>query len=400
MEDIQKKLQGKDGEAFLKELHALAVAEGISDLHFFPEKAEVKLGWRQDGIMRIVMTMTHAEYTDVVRRIKFTSKMSLNVTNVPQDGEYAFPSGDYEVKVRVSSLPSKFGEVFTLRLLDPKRGIVPLEKLGFQDDIKKDLSEIVESPNGIMLVTGPTGSGKTTTLYALLSTLIGTGRNIITLEDPIEYQLDGIVQSQIDHKHGYTFAKGLRAILRQDPDVILVGEIRDEETAKTAADAALTGHMVFATLHTNSSIESIPRLVSMGVEPYLLAPALRGILAQRLVRKTCEKCGGKVSRLGSTLLERESPKRSGGRTSRETSAASLEKSGCETCLNSGYKGRFSLAELLTIDKGMRDLILASAEQKELEAYAKKHGFKTMRERGEEIVKTGITKMEEVVRVTA
>lgn len=387
MNEIQKKLKGKDGEAFLKELHALAVAEGISDLHFFPEKGEVKLGWRQDGIMRIVTKMTHAQYLDVVRRIKFTSKMSLNVTNIPQDGEYAFPSGDYEVKVRVSSLPSKFGEVFTLRLLDPKRGIVSLEKLGFQEDIKKSLSEIVESPNGIMLVTGPTGSGKTTTLYALLSTLIGTGRNIITLEDPIEYQLDGIVQSQIDHKHGYTFAKGLRAILRQDPDVILVGEIRDEETAKTAADAALTGHMVFATLHTNSSIESIPRLVSMGVEPYLLAPALRGILAQRLVRKTCEKCKGAFS------SSERSPTKEGG-ASREASKK------CDNCLSSGYKGRFSLAELLTIDKGMRDLILANSEQKELEAYAKKHGFKTMRERGEEIVKTGITKMEEVVRVTS
>ena len=403
MEDIQKKLEGKDGETFLKELHALAVAEGISDLHFFPEKAEVKLGWRQDGIMRIVTKMTHAEYTDVVRRIKFTSKMSLNVTNVPQDGEYAFPSGDYEVKVRVSSLPSKFGEVFTLRLLDPKRGIVPLEKLGFQDDIKQTLGEIVESPNGIMLVTGPTGSGKTTTLYALLSTLIGTGRNIITLEDPIEYQLDGIVQSQIDHKHGYTFAKGLRAILRQDPDVILVGEIRDEETAKTAADAALTGHMVFATLHTNSAIESIPRLVSMGVEPYLLAPALRGILAQRLVRKTCEKCKGKSAEQtqnvtpSSARLEAEACIEGG---SGDKRGAKSKTEACETCMGSGYKGRFSLAELLTIDKGMRDLILANAEQKEIEAYAKKHGFKDMRERGEEIVKTGITKMEEVVRVTS
>ncbi len=372
MEDIKKKLEGKDGEQFLLTLHEIAVSSGISDLHFFPRKDDVELGWRQDGVMQSVFILTKNLYIDVVRRIKFISKLSLNVTNVPQDGEYSFPHQDYEVKVRVSSLPTKFGEAFTLRLLDPKRGIVPLEQLGFEEDIRDTLKELVESPNGIVLVTGPTGSGKTTTLYSLLSTLIGTGRNIITLEDPIEYQLQGILQSQIDHRHDYTFARGLRALLRQDPDVILVGEIRDDETAKTAADAALTGHMVFATLHTNSSIESIPRLMSMGVEPYLLAPALRGILAQRLVRKTCTKCKGNG--------KKDTP--------------------CDLCLGSGYKGRFSLAELLTVDTGVRDLILAKSEQKDLEAYAKKHGFKTMRERGEGIVKTGVTTMEEIARVTA
>jgi len=369
LEELQKQLSGKDGEGFLKTLHGIAVTEGISDLHFFPRKEDVELGWRQDGVMRSIFTLPIALYTDVVRRIKFNSKLSLNITNIPQDGEYSFPHDDYEVKVRVSSLPTKFGEAFTLRLLDPKHGIVPLQELGFEEDIRGELTKLVETPNGIMLVTGPTGSGKTTTLYSLLSTLIGTGRNIITLEDPIEYQLQGILQSQIDHKHDYGFALGLRALLRQDPDVILVGEIRDEETAKTAADAALTGHMVFATLHTNSAIESIPRLLSMGVEPYLLAPALRGILAQRLVRKTCTACKGKGEK-------------------------------CEKCRGSGYKGRFSLAELLTVDKGIRDLILASAEQKEVEAHAKKQGFKTMRERGEKIANTGITTMEEIVRVTS
>jgi general secretion pathway protein E len=369
MKEIQEQLKGKQGEEFLTTLHKISVDQGISDLHFFPQKKDVELGWRQDGIMRTVITMSHSDYTDIVRRIKFTSKLSLNTTNIPQDGEYSFPHEDYEVKVRVSSLPSKFGEVFTLRLLDPKRGIVPLEKLGFQKDIKEELDKLVQMPNGIMLVTGPTGSGKTTTLYSLLSTLVGTGKNIITLEDPIEYQLDGIVQSQIDHKHKYTFALGLRAILRQDPDVILVGEIRDAETAKTAADAALTGHLVFATLHTNSAIESIPRLLSMGVDPYLLAPALRGILAQRLIRKTCTHCKGK-------------------------------EGGCSECMQTGYKGRLSLPELLTVDKGMRDLILENAEQKKLEEYLEKKGFKTIRERGMELVKDGLTTKEEIARVTA
>ena len=369
MQDIQKLLEGKNGEQFLVALHQISVDSGISDLHFFPRKEKVELGWRQDGVMRSVFTMTHLLYSDVVRRIKFVSKLSLNVTNMPQDGEYAFPHENYEVKVRVSSLPSKFGEAFTLRLLDPKRGIVALEKMGFQADIEKELRALIEKPHGIMLVTGPTGSGKTTTLYSLLSLLIGTGRNIITLEDPIEYELPEIVQSQIDHKHDYTFAKGLRAILRQDPDIILVGEIRDAETAKTAADAALTGHMVLATLHTNSAIESIPRLVSMGVSSYLLAPALRGILAQRLIRRVCKECKGK-------------------------------EGGCATCLQSGYKGRMVLPELLTIDTGMRDLILENAEQKTIEAYAAKKGFRSMRDRGADLVKRGDTDMTEIMRVTA
>ena len=369
MEPIQKQLQGKKGDAFLKVLHQIAVDQGISDLHFFPRKKDVELGWRQDGVMRLVYTMTHALYTDIVRRIKFTSKLSLNVTSVPQDGQYAFPHEDYEVKVRVSSLPTKFGEAFTLRLLDPKRGIVPLEKLGFQKDIEKQLRELTQLPNGIILVTGPTGSGKTTTLYSLLMTLVGTGRNIITLEDPIEYELPEILQSQIDYKHKYTFPLGLRSVLRQDPDVILVGEIRDTETAKTATDAALTGHIVFATLHTNSAIESIPRLISMGVDTYLLAPSLRAILAQRLVRRKCKKCKAK-------------------------------EGGCKECENKGYKGRLSLPELLVIDKGMRDLILVNAEQKDLEAYANKMKFRTMKERGADLVQAGFTTKEEIARVTA
>ncbi|MBT3834898.1 type II/IV secretion system protein [Candidatus Peribacteria bacterium] len=377
MKQIQTRLENKKGDEFLSTLHDIAVEEGISDLHFFPKKENVELGWRQDGIMQSVFTMTHELYTDVVRRIKFASKLSLNITNVPQDGEYAFAHNikdsdeKREVKVRVSSLPSKFGEVFTLRLLDPKKGIVPLEKLGFQADIEKEMRDLVQKPHGIMLVTGPTGSGKTTTLYSLLSTLVGTGKNIITLEDPVEYPLEGIVQSQIDHKHDYTFAKGLRAILRQDPDVILVGEIRDAETAKTAADAALTGHMVFATLHTNSAIESIPRLLSMGVDSYMLAPALRGILAQRLIRRVCKDCDGKK-----------------------------ENNSCDTCIGTGYKGRMTLPELLMIDDGMRNLILEGALQKELEEYAKKHGFKTMKERGEEVANQGDTDMAEVSRVTS
>ncbi len=366
---IQERLKGRSGQVFLDILHDIADENGIADLHFFPRKDTVDLSWRQDGILRSVMPLSHAQYDDVLRRIKFVSKLRLNVTRQPQDGQYSFPHEDYEVKVRVSSLPTKYGEALSLRLLDPKRGIIPLHDLGVPDEIQKQLAALVQAPHGILLVTGPTGSGKTTTLYSLLHTIVGTGRNIITLEDPIEYELPGIIQSQIDHEHEYTFAMGLRAILRQDPNVILVGEIRDQETAITAADAALTGHLVLATLHTNSAIESIARLLSMGVNTFTLAPAIRAIVAQRLLRKICPTCTGKAE-------------------------------GCAACLGTGYKGRMTLPELLLISHEMRDLILERAEQKVMEEQAKKEGFVTMRQWGEELVKQGVTDAKEVARVTA
>lgn len=378
---LAERFQGKTGQAFLDALHGVAADFGVSDVHFFPRKGAVDLAWRKDGVMHVIAPLAPSLYEDVVRRIKFACKMHLNVTNIPQDGQYAFTRVDaasgqagasppsYEVKVRVSSLPSRNGEVFTLRILDPRRGIVPLETLGFPEEIRTQLAGLVKMPHGIFLVTGPTGSGKTTTLYALLSTVVGTGRNIITLEDPVEYELPGITQSQIDAERGYTFALGLRAVLRQDPNVILVGEIRDAETATTAADAALTGHLVLATLHTNSAIESIARLLSMGINTFTLAPAIRGILAQRLVRKICTSCKGALD-------------------------------GCAECLGSGYKDRMSLPELLVLSKSMRDMILERAGQKELEAQAAKDGFKTMRQWGMELVEQGLTDEKEVMRVTA
>ncbi len=364
-----KKLERLQGEELLSTLEQEAIRCGISDIHFNPQKTGVKIEWRELGLLTTLLTITHDTFDSVQRRIKFKAKLKLNLTTVAQDGQYTFPTGGRMVNVRVASLPSRFGEAFTLRLLDPQRGIVPLEKLGFPEDIRKNIQTIAELPNGLVLVTGPTGSGKTTTLYALLSTLAGKDRNIITLEDPIEYELKDIIQSQIDVEHGYTFASGLRAILRHDPDIILVGEIRDQETAQTAIDASLTGHLVFATLHTNSAIEAIPRLLSMGVSSYTFAPALRAVLAQRLVRTINPE-------LRATIAD-------------HTEAEPLY-----------YTGQLALPEFLIGTEAIKNLILSQAPSAEIMATAKKEGFRTMKEYGEQLIKEVVTSRAEVARVTA
>ncbi len=357
------------GDELLTALELAAVKRGISDIHLNPQKENVRIDWRELGVLQTIMTVSAQSFDVMQRRIKFKSHLKLNITTVAQDGQYTFSADGRIVNVRVASLPTRFGEAFTLRLLDPRRGIVPLQKLGFPADIEKQLSDLVQLPNGLVLVTGPTGSGKTTTLYALLSTLSGKDRNIITLEDPIEYELKDIIQSQIDPEHGYTFATGLRAILRHDPNIILVGEIRDQETAQTAIDAALTGHLVLATLHTNSAIEAIPRLLSMGVSSYTFAPALRGILAQRLVRTVRSELRAK-----DTPLDAADP--------------------------SIFSGQCSLPELLLISPTIRNLILIQSTSGEIEEAAKKEGYRTMRERGEALASDRTTTMEEILRVTA
>jgi len=364
-----KKLSYLQGEELLSTLEQEAVKNGISDLHINPQKNNVKIEWRELGLLAKLLDISHETFETIKRRIKFKAKLKMNIETIAQDGQYTFPAAGRMINVRVASLPSRFGEAYTLRLLDPQRGIVPLEKLGFPMEIKQKLMELVELPNGLILVTGPTGSGKTTTLYALLSTLAGKDRNIITLEDPIEYELKDIIQSQIDSEHGYTFATGLRAILRHDPDIILVGEIRDQETAQTALDASLTGHLVLATLHTNSAIEAIPRLLSMGVSTYTFAPALRAVLAQRLVRTVNPEF-------------------------RETIDSHTEND------PGYYTGQCSLPELLVASESIKNLILGQATSSELLAAAHKEGYRTMKEWGDVMVKDKITTMLEVSRVTA
>lgn len=355
------------GEEILHELEQRCTALGASDIHASPEKEGVRLEIRLNGMLETEKVLSHEDYEALLRRVKFVSKLKLNVANIPQDGQYTFSAGDREVNVRVATIPSRFGESITLRLLDPKRGIVTLETLGFTEEMHQKLSAITHTPYGLFLVTGPTGSGKTTTLYALLKELVGTKRHIITLEDPVEYEIAGMVQSEIDPDHGYTFASGLRSILRHDPNVILVGEIRDLETAQTAIDAALTGHMVLSTLHTNSALEAIPRLLSMGVSPYTFAPALRGVMAQRLVRKVSDEAKA------AGAIDPADPKI--------------------------YSGRTVIAEVLPVSPKIRDLILAQAEEGELEKLARSEGYVNMREFGEKLVAEGITTQAEVDRVT-
>ncbi|MSR86932.1 type II/IV secretion system protein [Candidatus Peribacteria bacterium] len=370
-----------DGEHLLATLQKEAVLEHVSDLHLSPQKDGVRLEWRLHGILLTLATISPPVYVDFLRRVKFQAKLKLNLTDIPQDGQYTFavpisgvlpatgnpqPATTRTVNVRVATLPSRFGESLTLRILDPEHGIRPLQEIGFPEDIVKSLKELVEVPNGLVLVTGPTGSGKTTTLYALLSTIVGKERNIITLEDPVEYELPGIVQSEIDPEHDFTFASGLRSILRHDPDVILVGEIRDLETAQTAINASLTGHLVLSTLHTNSAIEAIPRLLSMGVSPYTLAPALRAVLAQRLVRTLTPEC---------------------------------KNGSCDPNAHDSYGGQMAIPELLMVTPAVQQLILSLSEASTIEAQAKKDGFKTMKEWGAEIIARKESTAEEVARVT-
>lgn len=357
------------GEELLSTLEQEAVRNHISDIHINPQKVSVKIEWRELGLLSKVLDVPYDTFETLKRRIKFKSKLKMNVENLPQDGQYSFQTSGRMVNVRVASLPTKYGEIFTLRLLDPERGIVPLEKLGFPGNTKEKLQEVSELPNGLILVTGPTGSGKTTTLYALLSTLSGKDRNIITLEDPIEYELKDIIQSEIETESGYTFASGLRSILRHDPDIILVGEIRDQETAQTAIDASLTGHLVFATLHTNSAIEAIPRLLSMGVSTYTFAPALRAVLAQRLVR---------------------------------TINPSIKTEGVQRNENEKgfFTGQCALSELLIATDVIKNLILNQATASEILEAARKEGYKTMADWGKTLVEERVTTMAEVARVTA
>lgn len=366
-----------DGETLLKTLQIECIEHGASDLHISPQKQDVRVEWRLHGILQLLTTITPKTFEELERRIKFESKLKLNLTNIPQDGQYTFSytpkdtadkNQSRSINVRVATLPSRFGEAFTLRFLDPARGIRPLTELGFPEAIEKQLRELIELPNGLILVTGPTGSGKTTTLYALLSTIIGKERNIITLEDPVEYELHGIIQSEIDTDHDYTFANGLRSILRHDPDVILVGEIRDLETAQTAVNAALTGHLVLATLHTNSAIEAIPRFLSMGVSPYTFAPALRAVLGQRLIRTLSDDC------------------RKDGVT-------------CDPSAHSSYGGQMTLPELLTITPTIQQMILSLEQDSAVLEQAKKEGFRTMRDWGEQFAAEKKTTLQEVLRVT-
>lgn len=370
-----------------------------SDIHIEPEETRTKVRYRIDGILQEKLSLPKMIHEALVSRIKILSEMKIDEKRIPQDGRFTFRSKNDEVDLRVSTLPTVFGEKVVMRLLKKTGGIPSLTDLGFGGPQLKELEEAIAKPYGIILITGPTGSGKTTTLYSILSRLNKPTINIITLEDPVEYQIAGINQVQINPQAGLTFATGLRAFLRQDPNIILVGEIRDKETTQLAIQAALTGHLVFSTLHTNNAATAIPRLIDLGAESFLIASVLTAILAQRISRKICPYCkisyqaSSEVTANMKSVLGPFFPKKF------ETSPIYLNKGkGCQECNQTGYLGRIAIFEILKVTTAINQHVLRQESAEIIEETAKKEGFIRMIEDGYLKVLDGVTTMEEVLRV--
>jgi general secretion pathway protein E len=387
-------LESDDDAPIIRLINALfteAIKEQASDIHIEPYENRMVVRFRVDGVLREVLTPPRAVAPFLVSRIKVMAQLDIAEKRIPQDGRISLKVGNRPVDVRVSTLPSSYGERVVLRLLDKQAGRLDLEQLGMAKPLREQIDpNIIKRPHGIFLVTGPTGSGKTTTLYAALSRLNTQTRNIVTVEDPIEYYLDGIGQTQVNNKVDLTFARGLRAILRQDPDVVMVGEIRDLETAQIAVQASLTGHLVMSSLHTNTAIGSITRLRDMGVEPFLLSSSLVGVLAQRLVRTLCPHCKRPSPASERELALLDLP------TDQEITLYSPV--GCEKCHNHGYMGRTGVYELITIDETLRTLIHQGAGEGDMLAHARKHS-ESIRADGMRLVIEGVTTVDEIVRVT-
>ena len=371
----------------------LAIRDGASDIHFEPFEHEFRIRIKADGVLFEMVPPPKHLAIAITTRIKVMANLDIAERRLPQDGRIELTVGGHPVDLRVSVLPTLFGESVVMRVLD--RGVVSLDlnKVGMNDMILRQFREVIVRPNGIVLVTGPTGSGKTTTLYSALSELNTIEDKLITTEDPVEYDIDGIVQVPIDSSIGVTFASCLRAILRQDPDRILVGEIRDVETAEIAIQASLTGHMVFSTLHTNDAPSTVTRLRDMGVPPFLITATVEAILAQRLVRRICTNCIEEIQPDADILADLEL-----------NSDEALEKKfyrgkGCDKCNNTGYKGRLGLFELMIVNDEMRDLIMRNASTEDLREAARKAGMVTLREAGMDGIFAGHTTAEEVIRET-
>lgn len=401
--DLNKKLETITSEEGLNLLNVTAMKTGASDIHYEPEEKTIVVRLRIDGVLHKGFEMKHEVYKNLSKQIKYESKMQLNVVTVPQDGRYSFVFNEKQIGVRVSSIPTPYGESFVCRFLVTEDTPKSLEDLGFQGAALKKLEKASEISHGMVLSTGPTGSGKSTTLYALINKMNTPENKIITLEDPVEYPISGVTQSQIDEKRGYNFANGLKALLRQDPDVAMLGEIRDIETAQTAAQAALTGHVVLSTLHTNSAIETIPRIVNMGLPPFMVAPSLNTIIAQRLVRRVCPKCHTLEPLSEPEKKEFEEVMKNLEKINRNEAVSVPEKiprvHGCDYCSQTGYSGRLVVAEIITVGEEIKGMILNDASLVDLISAARKKGLVTMREDGFLKVAQGLTTLEEVFRVT-
>lgn len=398
----------KEEEISLEQLHTIAeeapiiklvnliimqaLGDSASDIHVEPEQEALRVRIRVDGIMRDVTPIPKHLQAAVLSRLKIMSDMNIAVKRMPQDGRFQINLEGKQIDVRASAFPTIHGENLVMRLLDTSSILMSLEQLGFSPENFGRFKSLIEKPHGIILVTGPTGSGKTTTLYSALNAINTPDKNILTLEDPVEYQLKGIRQSQINPKAGMTFASGLRSILRQDPDIVLVGEIRDKETAEIAIQSALTGHLVFSTLHTNDAPGALTRLTEMGIEPFLTASSILGVLAQRLVRTICGNCKTEYKPTPKLLAEM------GVKEGRE-GIKFFKGAGCNKCKNSGYRGRIAIFELMPLDDKIKDLVLARTSSQAIKRAAQEAGMKTLRDDGMRKVIEGITTIDEVIRVT-
>ncbi len=367
-----------------------------SDIHFEPFRDHFKVRFRIDGVLHDIETVAKKLQPAITSRLKLMAKMNIAEMRLPQDGRIKVREGQREIDIRVSSLPTLFGESIVLRLLNREEVRLELETLGISGDILGDFEKIISRPYGLVLVTGPTGSGKTTTLYGVMNRINAPDKKIVTVEDPVEYQLDGINQIQIRPKIGLGFASALRNILRQDPDVILVGEIRDAETAEIAIQSALTGHLVFSTLHTNDAASAITRLQEMGVEPYLLSSCLLAVMAQRLVRKICPHCGAAYDLPPGFF---EEVVQALGVDSTQAPSEVWRGKGCANCANTGFSGRTGIYELIQVDDEIRRLIVKGADSGSILSKARSLGMRTLRQDGLQKVLAGQTTFEEVMRVT-
>ena len=384
---------------FVNNMFAMALKNNASDIHVEPFEHEFKVRYRIDGVLHTRQNEPRGIFDAVTSRIKLLSGMDIAERRLPQDGRQTIRFAGHAIDLRVSSLPGSWGESMVLRLLKKEGELPDMKGLGLTGRANTVMSQLTQSPNGVILVTGPTGSGKSTTLYRSLQQLNNGITKIISIEDPIEYDMDGVVQIQTKADIGYTFAKGLRAILRQDPDIIMVGEIRDGETATIAAQAALTGHLVLSTVHTNSSLAAVARLEDLGLEPYMIAAAVRGLAAQRLVRRLCPKCAAPDTEgEGEAMLNRLS--RAGLIMAQELKKKAnwRKATGCEACANTGYSGRIAVFEVVAINDEMRDAILEHAHMSTLLEVARRQGFQTLIEDGLLKAREGTTTVEEVLRV--
>ena len=377
-----------------------ALVLGSSDIHYECFADYVVVRFRIDGVLVDIFRLTQAQYKKIIERLKYAAGLKLNITNIPQDGKYSLKIDETKkIDVRVSTLPIHYGENIVCRILDSENTVINFEDLGFFWTSKRMLERTIEKKSGMMLVTGPTGSGKTTTLYTILNRLNSRDKKIITLEDPIEYQLDGIVQSEIDDKNGVTFESGLKACLRQDPDIIMVWEIRDFETLQTATAASLTGHLVLSTLHTKSAADTLDRMINMGLKPYILASALDTIVAQRLVRRICPHCKIEKAKTPTDTAIIEAMMKETGMNMLSSEHMKLyEWEGCGKCNHSGYKWRIWVYEIITLTEKIRDIIRKWGTVEQVIHEARNGDLITMKEDGILKALKGYTTIEEILRV--